>query len=257
MGAKRVINTRHSEIFECYKNKCITFDGRLEIEIGYDGYDKTKANVNNSIPVVIDWGEPSCFACGRWTGVQIENNDDNIKKLWDDKKVKSNLQRAHIIPAALGGTDSPENLFCLCARCHRDSPDTIYPKEFFKWVYQRRKDGTVEQRTFTKAVEKCKEENVNPVFINVDKTFNDNFKTMNTHGSIMSESSYIASLVGDATEAQDKINKAITSFLLAKNDAEQQNAIFDLRNYVLSNKNILNYLKSERKDELLNEKWGL
>lgn len=244
MSIKRTIKTKHSDIFNYYKDKCITSDGCVEIEIGYDGYDKSKVNSDNSIPIVSDWGEPSCFACNAWTGVQIENGNGDLNQLWNSPDVKHELQRAHIVPDSLGGSDSPQNLFCLCERCHRDSPDTIYPKEFFKWVYQRRKDGTLKYRTYSQAVDECKKTNVNPVFINIDKTFNNKFKTMSSHGSVISESSYIASLVGGATEMQNKINQIVTSFLLAKTDVAQQNALSDmlnsLRDFGVSNDKILN-----------------
>lgn len=249
MSMKRTIKTKHSDIFDYYKDKCITSDGCVEIEIGYDGYDKSKVNSDNSIPIVSDWGEPSCFACNAWTGVQIENDNGDLNQLWNSPDVKHELQRAHIVPHSLGGSDSPQNLFCLCARCHRDSPDTIYPKEFFKWVYQRRKEGILKYRTYYQAVDECKKTNVNPAFINIDKTFNNKFKTMSSHGSVISESSYIASLVGGATEIQNKINQIVTSFLLAKTDVAQQNALSDMLNFLrdfgVSNDKILNAIHQE------------
>ena len=258
MSVKRTIKTKHSDIFNYYKDKCITSDGRIEIEIGYKGYDKSKANVDNSIPVVSDWGEPSCFACGVWTGVKIENDDDDLNQLWNSSGVKRTLQRAHIVPDSLEGSDTPQNLFCLCERCHRDSPDTIYSKEFFKWVYQRRKEGTLIYRTYSQAVDQCKKQNVNPAFINIDKTFNNNFKTMASHGSVISESSYIASLVGGATETQNEINKIVTSFLLAKTDVEQQNALSDmlnsLRDFGVSNDKILNAIHQLEESKPIFEK---
>lgn len=51
------LNKSHSSIFDYWKNKAITSDGTV-IEDDFD--DK------NSIPVVYDWGEPCCWACGKF-----------------------------------------------------------------------------------------------------------------------------------------------------------------------------------------------
>jgi hypothetical protein len=41
----------------------------------------------------------------------------------------------HIQPLSLGGSDSEDNLICLCARCHKGAPDD--PAEFL--FYQKRR----------------------------------------------------------------------------------------------------------------------
>jgi hypothetical protein len=99
--------------------------------------------------VVCDWGEPCCWACGK-SAIKdeelcrfFENNPDTAdttfyKKLYDLKAVKSHLNRCHIHPNALGGTDSAENLFLMCEECHVLSPDTTNRSAFFRWVYDRR-----------------------------------------------------------------------------------------------------------------------
>lgn len=51
------LNTSNSSIFDYWKNKAITSDGTV-IE---DDFDDKK-----SIPVVYDWGEPCCWACGKF-----------------------------------------------------------------------------------------------------------------------------------------------------------------------------------------------
>lgn len=70
--SKRTVSTKHFDIFDYWKDKCITDEGNVEIEMGYEGYDETKSNIHNSIPIVEDWGEPQCFACGVWTGIKPE-----------------------------------------------------------------------------------------------------------------------------------------------------------------------------------------
>lgn len=49
-------NTRHSEIFDYWKDKEITPEGNVVL---------SSENVENAIPVIYDWGEPMCCACGK------------------------------------------------------------------------------------------------------------------------------------------------------------------------------------------------
>lgn len=83
-----------------------------------------------------DWGEPSCWACRRWWGTKYDTQNpktswDEIKKLWN--KVTP-LQRCHIIPRSLGGTDNPSNLFLMCRDCHDKAPDTSSREKFLLWA---------------------------------------------------------------------------------------------------------------------------
>ena len=139
------MSVSHYQIMNYWKDKCITEDGCVEIDIGYPGA-KDDIDTKHSVGVVEDWGEPRCFACGSMNHEYTEYYDDNgeidIPKTWNQSKVKSALQQAHIIPKSLGGQFVPENLFLLCPYCHEESPDTIYPEEFFKWVYWRRHQPT-------------------------------------------------------------------------------------------------------------------
>jgi HNH endonuclease len=48
---------------------------------------------------------------------------------------KSRLERCHIIPHALGGSEDPENLVLLCGRCHREAPNVADPS--FMWIWLR------------------------------------------------------------------------------------------------------------------------
>ena len=48
---------------------------------------------------------------------------------------KRNLQRCHIIPRALGGSEEPSNLVLLCAQCHSEAPNVNDPE--FMWVWLR------------------------------------------------------------------------------------------------------------------------
>ena len=85
-----------------------------------------------------DWGEPSCWACRIWYDdkYDIKSSDaswSDILKCWD----KVPLQRCHIIPKMLGGSDEPSNLFLMCPECHDLAPDTDSQEIFFRWVSEQ------------------------------------------------------------------------------------------------------------------------
>lgn len=132
------VTTSHYKIFDYWKDKRITRLGQIDEHEGD--------------PVIIDWAEPNCWACGRRAirnasdedalqdKCKSENGEFDYQRMWNDARVKSKLNRCHIIPAALGGKDIPSNLFLLCEECHTLSPDTTNPANFFRWVYTRRLD---------------------------------------------------------------------------------------------------------------------
>jgi 5-methylcytosine-specific restriction endonuclease McrA len=83
----------------------------------------------------VDWGEPSCWACGFHYGAKydIKSSDATWSKIldcWD----RVPLQRCHIVPRSLGGTDEPSNLFLTCRECHDLAPNTALPEIFFEWA---------------------------------------------------------------------------------------------------------------------------
>lgn len=95
---------------------------------------------------MFDWGEPSCWACGKWCGEKynVQSPDEtNFKALWN----KVPLQRCHIIPKSLGGSDDPENLFLMCTECHDLAPDTTSREVFLLWAskqnYSKRLDEKI------------------------------------------------------------------------------------------------------------------
>ena len=135
-------NTSHYRIFDYWKDKAITSTGEITPLRECESLSEVEV-------VVYDWGEPCCWACGKAAVKDnvlhsfFENNpetkgDDFFKKLYALKSLKSKLNRCHIKPNALGGADSPENLFLMCEECHTLSPDTINRAAFFRWVYDRR-----------------------------------------------------------------------------------------------------------------------
>lgn len=134
------VHTSHYEIFDYWKNKRVTSSGEV-----IDGCPQGE-------PIIIDWAEPNCWACGRRAirnadeeGIlqkkcEKEDGEFDFQQMWNDKRVKSELNRCHIVPAALGGKDVPSNLFLLCQECHALSPDTTNPANFFRWIYKRKQD---------------------------------------------------------------------------------------------------------------------
>jgi hypothetical protein len=63
----------------------------------------------------VDWAEAHerCWRCG----------------------YKRRLQKCHIIPRSLGGSDDAENLVLLCKFCHRENPNVTDPS--FMWLWLR------------------------------------------------------------------------------------------------------------------------
>ncbi len=47
---------------------------------------------------------------------------------------KGTLERAHIVPASLGGRDEPSNLVLLCRRCHLENPNVSDPEIMWDWI---------------------------------------------------------------------------------------------------------------------------
>jgi 5-methylcytosine-specific restriction endonuclease McrA len=63
------------------------------------------------------------------------------------------LERCHIIPRSLGGTDHPSNLFLMCARCHASSPDTGTEVYFWRWFDQVEDHQQGEQRRLKQSLD--------------------------------------------------------------------------------------------------------
>lgn len=55
------------------------------------------------------------------------------------------LERCHIVPSSLGGSDEPSNLVLLCKRCHLENPNVSDPEIMWDWI---RAYGTVFYDTF-------------------------------------------------------------------------------------------------------------
>jgi HNH endonuclease len=56
--------------------------------------------------------------------------EPNIWQVWD----RAYLQRCHLVPDALGGPDTPENLVLLCSNCHSEAPDVADAEYMLRWI---------------------------------------------------------------------------------------------------------------------------
>jgi hypothetical protein len=79
----------------------------------------------------LDLENPCCFACG-WFSERWKSGC-GTRKAWE----RARLERAHIIPAGLGGSDGPGNIILLCTPCHEESPDWFDPWEMAAWIRSR------------------------------------------------------------------------------------------------------------------------
>lgn len=87
----------------------------------------------------MDWGEPSCWACGRFES-DNDVDDPNIEfneifKVWDKQRY---LERCHVVPRSFGGCNCHGNIVLLCRECHKDNPDTDNVEMFKKWIQNRK-----------------------------------------------------------------------------------------------------------------------
>ena len=99
--------------------------------------------------ILMDWGEPSCWACGDgWDGrydVKQRNlSFSQLMALWE----KAPLQRCHIVASSIGGSDDVPNLVLMCAECHDLAPNTTDRSLLFRWMRQ--------QNWFSRKVDKLK-----------------------------------------------------------------------------------------------------
>jgi len=77
----------------------------------------------------LDWGEPACFSCGGFSSLA----DQSAPNTWSRWDAATYLERAHIVPRALGGDDTAGNMLLLCAHCHAEAPDTADPRDMFEF----------------------------------------------------------------------------------------------------------------------------
>ena len=201
MKEKRRISTQHGAIFSYWEDKYINRDGGVVSE-----EDATK----DSIPVVKDEYEPMCWACSKPIITEDEevfakNPDERIvRRLWEERQVKSGLNRCHISPDSMGGEDTPQNLFLMCGNGHIDAPDTMSREGFFRWVYRRRKSSLMGLVDAAGMIERIEEDLVDrglpklsemekrvPGFIEGENIANFMDNRAGTHGAKVVSSTYV------------------------------------------------------------------
>lgn len=74
-----------------------------------------------------DREEPTCFACH--DGHNGKYDCKGIKG-WTDAR----LQRAHIIPDSLNGSNDPSNFVMLCKSCHKQNPHVKNREVYIRWM---------------------------------------------------------------------------------------------------------------------------
>lgn len=122
------IKTKRHDIARYWINKAI--DEKTFKVIEYTGK-------LNQMEIMVDEYEPCCWACKCYDW-EPEDKYKTFEQLWDWEPTSYYLEKCHILPKMLGGTDDPSNLFLLCKKCHYESPDTINPDNFFAWVVYKR-----------------------------------------------------------------------------------------------------------------------
>lgn len=206
------VKTPHYEIYKYWKDKFLHSDGSVSTEC---------LNASD-IDIISDSYVPCCWGCGRpvvrdsrldaWLDKLCthDNEEDNLKQIWNDSKTKSVLNRCHIIPGALGGKDEPSNLFLMCEECHQLSPDTVYPFVFFEWVIKRHKQmywGKLHPNYALQEVDKELRDEYNISLIDLVKKIGETgekieegelnkfmCERIGTHGPKVVESSWIAAI---------------------------------------------------------------
>lgn len=141
----------HSKIVDYWKDKYIS-----------DKFEIINYKEEGAIPVINDWGEPECWACGLFNYKIYEDDNyekyrlsDRVFKIWDLNASKSLLQRAHIIPKMCGGDDSISNYFLLCKKCHEESPDHMDNRFFFAYIRYCKKESQAIRRSRNEEIEKA------------------------------------------------------------------------------------------------------
>jgi len=152
---------------------------------------------------LMDWGEPSCWACGTFDGTLdidlVHLNDFEIFKVWGNHNY---LQRCHIIPKAFGGCNCEANLVLLCNRCHKASPDTRDPIHFINWVKNKKKIFHQEIKDVMTLLEYSPEENDWEILLS--KEFKTYYKENSVIvGGLAPLSTYIACFIEFKTQSRN------------------------------------------------------
>ena len=141
--------------------------------------------------ILHDYREPCCWACGYM--VVVEEDHLSTKDIW--LRTSGVLERCHIIPKMLGGSNEADNLFLMCKKCHIDSPDTSDKDYFFNWVIYRR-----ENRTLFDALVNLNQYDIMKYIDNINillRTFNISIEDFNNYIDIILKDEHLIKKIGN------------------------------------------------------------
>ena len=90
-------------------------------------YWDSRPETYKELSFCFDREEPTCFACH-------DGHDGKYDCQGSSGWTKSRLERAHIIPDSLGGSNEPSNFVLLCKSCHKQNPQFISRKLYMNWL---------------------------------------------------------------------------------------------------------------------------
>lgn len=172
----REFTTKHKDILNYWIGKSINKNGEVLLK---------PKNTFDDLLVVLDPGEPSCWACNK------------SFKSWDK------LERAHIKPRALSRDDSPNNLFLLCSNCHFESPDYMDSKFFYMYIYDKSKRSAFgfDTKIISDCISKFESLSGEEVDFSVFNDFKIDTTKINTHGSQLVDSTLQAMIINFLIES--------------------------------------------------------
>jgi HNH endonuclease len=87
-----------------------------------------RARIRTTAAEIVDYWSRRETECG----LSVDWADAH-KRCWRCSG-KRKLEKCHIVPDRLGGSDKPENLILLCHRCHLDQPNVVDPVATWNWL---------------------------------------------------------------------------------------------------------------------------
>lgn len=114
-------------------------------------------NYKTSEIMIIDIGEPSCWACGYYIESYpiCENPKMDIEEIYKLWNKHTYLERCHIVAKSLGGCNCAINIVLLCNKCHINAPNTTNREYFIKTITTNKlfKNGNPIIKSFKKMEE--------------------------------------------------------------------------------------------------------
>lgn len=100
----------------------------------------------------------------------------------------SQLEKAHIIPHSLGGSNDVSNFILLCGKCHRESPDVADEHAIIEWMNAQ----PTEMETILRLVQQEMDKYDVKAKVSLDENrikeiFSDLYKNAATHGGRFSD----------------------------------------------------------------------